>query len=141
MKKKNNIGVPLLNQTADSDFNKESITYTFYGAEGYGLTQVYSSNNSIFLASLIRFKRKKAKGIYQGVYLSMIEIRSNMPMVEFIFKLSSDPEFKVIPRTPMKLDETELMFPIDDDDEAEVLELCQEIIKHLDLTKLKYAKQ
>lgn len=137
MKKKNNIGVPLLNQTADQDFNKKSITYI---DKGYGLTQVYSSNNSIFLASLIRDKRKIAKGKYQGVFLLIIEVRSNMPMIEFIFKLSSDPEFKVIPRTPTELDETTLMFPIDDDDEAEVLGLCQKIIKHLDLTKLKYAK-
>lgn len=62
-------------------------------------------------------------------------------MVEFIFKLSADPEFKVIPRTPTEWDETNLMFPIDEDDEAGVLGLCQKIIKHRDLTKLKYTEQ
>lgn len=137
MKKNKNAGLPLLNQTADSNFNSKDITYAEIGNVDYGALQVYSSNNSIYLAGLSREKKKKVKGIW----VAIIEIRSEIPMVAFYFKLNNDPKYIIQPRDIVTATlDVELYFPIDEEDEEDAKELCWQIVTHLDLTKLKELK-
>lgn len=126
------MGTPMLNQTPE--IKGKPITYNLLDLNSEDKATELFNDGRIKILGVIG----RQVGKNPGLYINIFVIHHDIPWIECLWIITTDPDAKIEPKMAFKYlpKDTFLYFPMDEDDEALYINLLKELASNLDLTKM-----